>query len=794
MGEPARHTEVPHRSCPVAPRPGRTRRLSVLIASTLALLGVTTVAPQATAAPGFAAVSPDFPVAITINSVKPAAPGSGDSLQVSGTVTNTGAAALKGASVDLSLGRYRQPLPTRSEIADRLAKTDPTSADGTPLSAPVSQLGDLAAGASQPFSLPAVPMSELKLEKNGVYELAVEVSAGTPDEETAHPVGIARTLLPYFGDANGVKPTKVATLWPLTHAPELVAQTGPESEQTPVLRDDSLAAELATTGRLGALVDLGSKMQSLTWVIDPDLLDAVFAMTKQYRVQVPGHGGDPVRDGNTVAGTNQAVATAWLNKLRQAVTANGAEVVALPYADPDLASIAHNGNGVAGLDTALGKARQAGRLTVEGRLSVDVKDNTAWPYQGYLDQQTAQVTQQLGAGQILVNSASVPDQPSLNYTPNAARRLADGQTAVVADGTIASLLQSDLTTDDSRAQAQQRLLAETLAVTLQKPAQQRTLLVMPPRSLTAATAGVLQSSLAQAGKWIEPATLDTVAGTPADPLAGTAIAGAEAYPSDLRGSELPQDTFSTVAGMQKDVDLMLRILTLPARVSSPFSAALARSVSTEWRGNQAAGATYLRNARSYLNQLMGAVNIPAKSHKITLAGDSGLIQVSVRNDLTQPVINLELQLSSAQPNRLRVTTRHPIDQLAAGQSASPRFQAQAVGNGPVQMTAQLYTVGPDPQKYGDPVVFVVEVSQVPSGVWWVVGAGGLLVLAAGLRIFLHRRKRAGEPPEDPDAPLVDPDAAAAEPEAEPATDIRPKAPDQRETDLTGAAGEAAAHP
>jgi hypothetical protein len=755
------------------------------MASALAVLAVSTTTPPAVAAPGFPAVSPEFPVSVTIQTVDPALPGPNGTMKISGTVTNTGP-ALKGATVGLSAGRGSQALRYRGDIAAMLGRTDPVGADGQLLGNTPTQTLDLPAGATVPFDLPAVPVNELKLDGNNVYELAVQVRTGSADDDP-HQVGIGRTVLPYFPDANGAQPTKVATLWPLTHAPELVAQTGSgtDTEAAQVLRDDSLATELAPDGRLGRLLALGQDMHAVTWVIDPDLLDAVFAMTKPYRVQTPDHGGQPARENNTVAGTGQAAATAWLTSLRQAVAKNGSEVVALPYADPDLASIAHNGQGVAGLDTALGKARLAGQLTIEGRLSMDPKDTVAWPYQGYLDQQTAQVTQQLGAGALLVNSASVPDQ--LPYTPNAARQLSTGQTAVVADSTIAGLLQSDLTTPDARAQARQRLLAETLAVTLQRTSQQRTLLVMPPRTLTANTAQVLHDALAtaQTAKWTVPATLDEVATTPADPHASGAIAGPEAYPADLRGSELPAGTFRTVAQMQHDVDQLLRILTVPSRVNTPFGSALARSVSTEWRGSASAAGNYQADSNSYLGQLRGAVSIAHKSNKVTLAGDSGLIQVSVRNDLQQPVVNLELRLSSAQPNRLRVTTRHSID-LPAAQSTSPRFQAQAVGNGTVQMTAQLWTVGPDAQPYGDAVTFNVEVSQVPSGVWWVVGSGALLVLAAGLRIFLARRK-GGEPPEDPDAPLADPESpVAGEPDAD--------AAEQAQEDQRAPAGEAAAHP
>ncbi|MEY9943781.1 hypothetical protein [Kitasatospora sp. GAS1066B] len=802
MGEPARHTKGQADPVPPTGRLTRALRSSALLTGALALLGTTTVAP-AVAAGGtrseFAAQSPDFPVTVAISAVQQPNAAPGDPLNITGTLTNTGTSTIKAAQLVLALGQSRQQPLHRSSIAAVTTRTDPSSSDGSSLSAPVANVGDLAPGAKVPFTLPQVAQSDLKLTQLGAYELAVEVEAANSDDPTAtHPVGIGRTLLPYFpSGSTDANPSQVAALWPLTHAPELVAQTMPDADQTSVLRDDSLATDLKPDGRLGQLVALGKSIPSLTWVIDPDLLDAVFAMTKPYRVQLPGQDpGTPARDDTTTAGTGRAVATQWLADLRDAVTKSGDEVVALPYGDPDLASIAHNGGNLPALNTALSKAQQAGQLTVEGRLSVDPQDDVAWPYQGYLDQQTAQVAQQLGGSRVVVNGASVTDPRSLNYTPNAARPLPNGQTAVVADSTIADLLQSyNPGAPGAKSAAEQRLLAETLAISQERPTTSRTLVVMPPRDLSADTAQVLQESLLKAqGQWIRMTTLDQVTSTPAESATdGTVIAPADNYPGALRGGELPVSGFKSVADTQNEVDSLLRILTLQNRVNGPFGAAMLRSVSTAWRGAEPTGGTYRNDVQSYLTQLTGAVFIPKKSSKITLAGNEGMIQVSVRNELTQSVTNLELRLTSSQPTRLNVSKQQDIV-LSAGQSTSPKFLAQAKGNGPVQMTAQLYTTGPDAQPFGTEVQFTVEVTQVTSGVWWVVGAGGALVLLAGLRIFLQRRKRSGEPDEDPDAPLTDPDApegtdGAATADGESPLGTNPPEPDERAT-----AEGAAAHP
>ncbi|MFE9422448.1 DUF6049 family protein [Kitasatospora sp. NPDC006697] len=767
MGEPARHTEVPRgtgrgRRWPLA------RRGAALATGLLALLGGL-AAPGATAAPS---ASPDFPATVTITAVKQNSTAANGTLQVSGSIANSGSSPLKSLQVGLALGRGSAKEKTRSDIQAMLNRTDPIGADGHQVPGTTRQLPDLGPGATTTFDLPAVQLSDLKLEGNGVYELAVDVEAGTADDSDQHTVGIARSTLPYYPAPAGEKQLQTAVLWPLTHAPELVPQTSGDNDAL-VLRDDSLVGELAPGGRLYQLVKTGSTVPNATWVVDPDLLDAVLAMTKPYRVQSPGsRPGQSAQDGNTTAGIGTAVANDWLNLLRSAVTAAGASVVALPYGDPDLASIAHANGKLADAESVLATARTAGTYTAEGRLSVDVRSDIAWPYQGYLDPSVQQVSQQLGASVLLVNGASVPDPASLSYTPNAARPIGHGQTAVAADPTVAGLFQGDLKSADVQMHAQQRFLAETLQIQQQQPNQQRTLLVMPPRDLTADTAKVLADSLntAKAGGWLSPVPLNDVVTAPADPKAGSAVAGPDSYPGDLRGSELPAAAFDQVGAIQDNEAKLLRIVTIAKRVSGPFTGSLDRSLSTQWRTAAKAGQDYRTNAEEYSANLVGAVLIPPKSKTITLAGDSGVLQVSVRNTLQQTVTNLELRLTSAQPNRLKVTSRQSIT-LDAAQSTSARFQAQALGNGSVQLTAQLFTVGPDGEhKYSEAQTFTVQVTQVTSGVWWVVGAGAALVLVAGLRILLQRRKRGYEPPEDPDAPLSDPDAPQGGEQAEPSAE------------------------
>jgi len=201
--------------------------------------------------------------------------------------------------------------------------------------------------------------SSLNIEAPGVYPLLINVN-GTPDYGSPARLDQRRFLLPVTGVPAGTgsgnpladviapdttKPVGVTMLWPLADKPRLAP--GVPGGTTPVrLMNDDLAVSLAPGGRLdtllaaaesatspGALDPGGGINRALCLAVDPDLLITVNAMTAGYVVA-----DDP--DGLGVAshpGTGRAVATAWLDRLRNA--ARRLCVTPTPYAQADLGAL-----------------------------------------------------------------------------------------------------------------------------------------------------------------------------------------------------------------------------------------------------------------------------------------------------------------------------------------------------------------------------------------------------------------------------------------------------------------------
>ena len=87
-------------------------------------------------------------------------------------------------------------------------------------------------------------------------------------------------------------------------------------------RNDNLAQELTPSGRLGLLVFIPFDKMRI-WVIDPALIDEVFAMSNGYKLATEAQ---PV---------GKEIASDWLMQLKNVTAAN--EVIALAYGNPDVA-------------------------------------------------------------------------------------------------------------------------------------------------------------------------------------------------------------------------------------------------------------------------------------------------------------------------------------------------------------------------------------------------------------------------------------------------------------------------
>ncbi len=756
----------------MGPSPARRwlRRTGALLAGAPLLAGLLQLpigaSAQAAGQDAPKAASGSSTVAVDLDSLSPSVPTDGDTLTVSGTVTNNGKQAVTDAQVDLRVG---QSLNTRSAI-DRVAdQAGYQQGDGSPVGGKyVETFSKLTPGVSQHFSI-SVPVNKLDLGSEGVYQFAVSLSGETSAQPWQQLLGIQRTFLPWQPDGADTR-TKTTVLWPLVSTAYMTAQTGSNDAQTPVFRNDDLLKEISPGGRLEQLVSLGKDLD-VTWVIDPDLLASVDAMTRNYRVR-----GE---DGTTTARPPQAIANQWLAELQDAV--QDKEVVALPFADPDLASLAHNGTNVTGSLSHLKEATDVVANTVEPILHVKPTTDFAWPVDGAVDPSIVKVATSAGADKVIARSDSLEETGGLSYTPSAARPIGGGTTAVVADARLSTAFRGDLTKASASALAVQRFLAQSLALNLQTD-KQRSIVVAPQRMPTASQARTLAEAVTalQESTWSQSQDLTATAKGKPDSRATTKVPAASRYPSSLRKQELPRSAFGQIATTQDKLDKFKVILSDQDRVVTPFGRSMNREMSTSWRGRATEAAGYRNGVESYLNSLIGQVKLIDKS-ETKLSGRSATIPVTVQNNLVQGVEHLKLRLTSTSPRRLEIRgdayDEQPIT-VSGGHSQTVKFTTSAQANGQATVVAQLYTE--DGRAYGPPVRFDVKVTEFTATVMLVIGGGFLLLVLAGFRMYTQRKRAAAREAEENGTEENGPDEQGSEeaPETEDGAE-NPEGPEDR---------------
>ncbi len=670
-------------------------------------------------------------VDVSITSLTPTAPKKSDTLTVSGTVTNDTRTAVSDARIGLRVGPTMNGRNAIDTAARRTGYAE--GLDGTEIGGKYAKKIDkLPAGASRDFSL-SIPVNQLHLGEDGVYQLGVSLTGGTSSQPWPQVLGIERTFLPWQSGAPAKK-SQLTYLWPLISSTHVTARTDNDEDRTPIFRDDRLASELAPGGRLQQMVALGKNLP-ITWVIDPDLLATVDAMTKKYEVQDGSGNG-------TRTGHGQAVAKQWLDALQKAV--DGKQVVALPFADPDLAALAHRGKNVTGSLGHLQDATELASTTVETVLGVKPRTDFAWPVDGAIDSSIVDVATSAGAHNVIARSDSLRETGGLSYTPTAARQIGGGNTAVVADARLSTAFTGDMSKAENSTLAIQRFLAQSQMINLQAPDKQRSIVVAPQRMPTTSQAQAMAAALeGLSGQWTQPLSLGQAAKAKPDPNATQRVPSSRSYPRSLRARELPTEAFQKIQETQRTLDNFEPILTAKYRVVTPFGNAIRRDMSTSWRGEARNAAGFRNDVQTYLSGLTKKVRLVPKTD-MTLSGRSATVPVTVQNNLVQGV-ELRLVLRSHQGNRLAVSEPQLVN-VEGGHSQSVKFGTTANANGPVWVSAQLYT--PDGQPYGDEMPFEVNVTEITSTVILVIAGGVLLLVLAGVRIYIQRKRAAARSGED----------------------------------------------
>jgi hypothetical protein len=776
----------------------RTRRsaarrcvVSVLAAgATLAAVCLGAVAdPGPTATMAAAATpsptsSPNAPtrVKITLDSLEPKVAGPSDTLTLDGVLLNTSGVTLNNVSVVLRVSTQR--IGTRSDLDH---DADANTVIGSVLQSTQQILGVLAPGDSVSWHI-ALPMQRLGLPAGsddfGVYPIEVEAgtttAAGNVRERTRLP-----TFLTWMPTDSQFVPTQISWLWPLVD--------GIHRSTSTTFTDDTLARDLAPTGRVGSLLTLAAAAPvPITYALDPALVDDATVMaaaaatpaanpgassptpspqassshkskTKASAAPSPSASPTPApstyqvtHGGTTTAGVGTQTAATFLAQLKAAVGGSGTNVIGLPYGNADMVALDR-----AGLDREIDIARSTGLATLSTDLDAPILPGVVWPVDGFIDESTlSDLAGDLVSTVVLQDSALPPRDP--NAVPGARTDLqtASGPiNAVLSDSALDALVADPSSVQGGVRAAEQLFLAQTMLITEQRPGAGSSVVIAPPQTWTP-NSSFVQDLLADSGTvpWLKGVNLSAVASQPADGVAR----GPLVYPDSERDAELPTSELQRVGTLRQELASFASILG--SSTTEPFlttsSTALLRAESVGLRGQPTQAAQIGNDVQAGLESLTSKVTI-SNPKLITLTSHKNKIPITVVNNLPDP-ITISIQVVAANSARLKVEPVPTFTVDGGGTRHTALITVEPRTSGRFEATAQLLTPESPPQAFGTPIAF--EMNSTAYGTVALAIAGGaaaLLFLLSAIRLvrrFRRHRRRLAQPPE----PARDAEAVAGE--------------------------------
>ncbi|MCG5215655.1 DUF6049 family protein [Streptosporangium soli] len=683
----------------------KTALLTVLTAMLLAPMGVA-AGDSAAATTAAARQTPS----LVVSSITPDAPRERSTeIKLSGTYVNTGSTPL--SSLRLRLRYSNRALTSRAEMEAYQAGQDPWR-DRASLSQSLD-IPALAPGAKQAWSFTVTPAA-MDLWGFGVYPLAVEVV-----DATNQTLARQRTFLPFAPKNTKVKRTKMAVVLPLL-------DQQPRRSDDRTFLDDGLRGALTGDGRLAdmlALVKQSANAKGVTWLVDPALLDDVRAMTKPY---VVGTGGDRKER------PAEAAATPWLDGMRAAL--GSASVAATPYADPDVAALAHQG-----LDGMTAMALTASAEAAKANLGRDVPTTLNWPVTGLLDHDALDELAVGGVKTVVLSHQNLPPAQTPLGTPDAAASLTSVSgdvDAMVADEGLSELVGSDVSVPGSAVLARQRFIAETAMISGERPDTAKNVVVAPFRRWSpdpAFVSGLLKSAAGL--PWLAPTPITSLKRPAApEPRAGLT------YTEQNRRDELGKGYLATVKRAVAQAKLTADITEADDRHG--FERSLLRLSSAAWRGKTGTARAAVEHVAASVADRVGQVAITGTDQPRTLAGSDGVIPISVHNALDK-TITLKVEVKSTSPKLLQIGAFDPPPPILRGQNQTVNVPLTASTDGETMVTVQLRTA--DGKKYGPPVKLVVRTTGYTGIALVIVGAALSVMLAAVvLRVVRRRTRRSGK--------------------------------------------------
>lgn len=706
-----------------APKRRWAALLTVLVA--LGLTGL--VAVPAGAAPS----SEDLPVAVSLAAMAPQVLTPGEDLSVTVNLRNNGDEEITAPRASVRIYRYR--MSTRDQLDQWATNTD--SGPYGDVAATQSLDAPIPPGGSATVTI-TVPARSIGLSRTsdawGPRGLTVDVGDG------GSRVGIERSFLLWDSD-DDLTPTQVAVLTPITGpavtptvdedqseqpapqpsptatptpTPTTTTSADPEPEPSgdPTAHNDTaevgLDALTASGGRLSRLLQATAGHPSVSWAVDPALL-------------------------RQVAGGSRAD-RAWSESLTAA--GDGREVLRLPWADPDLAALAHSGRSSS--TDLLGQALTSSAAATDDLLTG--ADTVLWGSNPVLDEVTAELAAAHGDGAALVTgTASMPARSDSASAPTTVQTDGGQVTALVPDATLSELLTDPnaVQAGSSPAVAAQRMLAETAVIARGDDSGGSYVLVTTPRDWSPqSSAADAQLTALESAPWVRTTSVaDMLAAQ--DAGAVTSSDRTDPPSTERDPAELTPAWVNALATQWESAEDFASVVADPAGLLRGLDTDVLAPLSVAWRADPdgRAGAVEAAIAQATARQSGLSVLL---NEQFTVISSSSQITVNVRNELDQDAtVRVELR---PQKGCLE-TTRSPLVSVAANSETPVALTLRATANCDVDVDVSL--IAENGRELSMPQTISLRLAPTIESVGTIV-VGALLF--AGLLFGIWRTVRRGQ--------------------------------------------------
>lgn len=746
------------------------------------------------------------PLSVTIESLTPSSlttsslsVGRGR-VTVTGTVSNQSLEMWSDINVHLATSTY--PLTTPDELTAAAATGIETdigarlTGDGQ-----FDPVGDLAPGQGTPYRI-SVPRSDISPSSEpGVYWLGVQALGSNSLGRDTVADGRARVFLPSMS-RSGPR-TRLSVLVPVKGS----VQRGPDWSLLDPARWQRL---LGAQGRLGRLVRLGvaAKDVPFTWIVDPAVVDATASLAAGNPPlnTEPTSGGPSPRSGATTspgtgepstpggaAGTDSsstasapaggsskpgaspdasADASTSASPDKSPGASPGASPDASPGASPDAPATGRAGRWLASFSRA---ARHQPVLSVPyGDLDVAaaVRSQLRWvvrranqlslatmnghglpassvlaPRTGFLPE--AALTEGDPATPLVLSQAAlpgsvstVPTRPSGPAVVLQASSVAPGDAPSPSNGPIA---------------LRQRILGEAAVHALSSQASQPLVTSTPQLWNPGPDWRTTQLFAGLDVPWLRLVDLPQVLVSTAPRNAidePSATSGLETepelmYPRSEAAAEVPAMNITATTTLSRSGRVFDELLPRNDTVSADLDKAALLASSVQARRHPAAAVTLAERTSAHVRSQLGEVTLESPPF-VTMSSDQGSFQVTLINDLSQPVsVGITARvLPNPGNSRLTISPPGPVT-LGPGQRSAVRLRATATDIG--VYSVRLMPTTDQGRQLSAASKLSVRSSQVGLVVWVIMGlAGAVFAVAVGLRILRQVRLRKATP-----GPLLD---------------------------------------